>query len=266
MLVDVHTHLSHERFKLDYLEVVSRARSEGVGAIVCNGLEPESNRFILSLNERDPLVKVALGIYPVDAVNHLLPEDFPHRIGRFSVDQEIAFIEECAASGKLVAIGECGLDGHWLGEETFPQQIAVFERLIDIAIRYNLPVIIHTRKLEEKAAEVLSHLGAKKVNFHCFGGKSKWALQWSEREDWCFSIPTNSRRNELFGKLLRHLPLEKILTETDAPYLPMVPGQRSEPRDVKNTVEYLAELRGMSFEDAREQVWTNFLRLFPPGV
>jgi len=265
MLVDVHTHLSHEKFKVDYSQVIARAEEAGLGAIICNGLEPHSNRFVLELSESYEIVKAALGIYPIDAVNDLLPLDFPHRIGRFSVKEEIAFIEDCAAKNKILAIGECGLDGYWLDENTVQAQIAVFEALVDIAIRYDLPVIIHTRKLEEKSAEVLAHLGAKKVNFHCFGGKAKLALKWSENFDWCFSIPANCRRNDLFGKLLRDLPVEKILTETDAPYLPEIAGQRSEPKDVRATVEYFSEIRGLTFESAQAQIWSNYIRLFAPS-
>lgn len=262
MFIDVHTHLTHERFRADLHEVIARAEAERLGAIVCNGLEPVSNRQILEMTRTFPIVKAALGIYPLDAVNHLLAEYFPHRVGKFDVGSEISFIEECAEKGLISAVGECGLDGHWLDDSTYKDQYFVFESLIDIGIRFHLPIIVHSRKMELEALEVLAHLGAKKVNMHCYSGKSKWAIAYAESHNWCFSIPANARRSDSFGKLLRSLPETSILTETDAPYLPPFPGARSEPRDVCQTVKYLGELRGLSFEDAEMLVWRNYEELF----
>lgn len=262
MLVDVHTHLTHDKFTGDRNQVIERAVSKGLGAIVCNGLEPNSNREILKIAEEFPVVKAALGIYPLDAVNHLLPADFPHRISRFEVKEEIDFIEKCAKLKKIVAVGECGLDGYWVGPDTFSKQIEVFERLVDIGMRYELPVIIHSRKMEEKTFEILENLGTKMVNFHCYGGKSKLAFEKAQKNHWYFSIPSNARRSESFGKLLRDLPMELLLTETDAPFMSFHKGERSEPKDVALTVEYLAEVRGISAAEATQQVWNNFKSLF----
>jgi TatD DNase family protein len=261
MYLDVHTHLTHERFADDCGLVIERARTAKLGAIVVNGLEPVSNRQILDMAERDPLIRPALGIYPIDAVCNILPPDFAFEVVRFDVDAEIKFIEEMAAAGRLTAVGECGLDGHWVGKDTFPEQERVFESLVDIAIRYDLPVIIHTRKREVRSAEILRALGARNVDFHCYGGKVRNALRWANEDGWWFSIPANARRNEAFGKMLRELPVEKILTETDAPYLGPEPGVRSEPAAVVGTVAYLAELRGWTEEEACAQVWQNFLCL-----
>jgi TatD DNase family protein len=262
MYVDVHTHLTHERFATEVGEVVRRADAAGLAAVVVNGLEPESNRQILAMAEEYPVVRPALGIYPIDAICNQLPEGFELDVERFDVDAEIAFINDTAAAGKLTAVGECGLDGHWVGEDTFAEQERVFEALVDVAMRHDLPVIIHTRKREVRAAEILRSLGAQKVDFHCYGGKVKNALRWAREDGWSFSIPANSRRSEAFAKMLRELPEEKILTETDAPYLSPKPGTRNEPANVVGTVAHLAELRGWSVEDARARVWQNFITLF----
>ncbi|MCP5152206.1 MAG: TatD family hydrolase [Ectothiorhodospiraceae bacterium] len=265
MYVDVHTHLTHARFAGEVEATIERARRAGLGAIVVNGLEPRSNRQILAMAEREPLVRPALGIYPIDAVCNLLPADFTLEVERFDVDAEIEFIDTMAAAGRLAAVGECGLDGHWVGEETFGEQERVFEALVDIGIRHRLPVIIHTRKREVRAAEILRHLGARRVDFHCYGGKVRNALRWADEDGWWFSIPANARRSESFTKMLRELPPERILTETDAPYLAPEPGQRSEPARVVGTVDYLAELRGWSIEQARDRVWANWVALSAAG-
>lgn len=255
---DIHTHLTHEKFTSDRAEVIQRAINAGLQAIVVNGLEPKSNREILSLASQIPQVKPALGIYPIDAVNEMLKEGLPFRIEKFDVGEELLFIDQVAASGKLLAIGECGLDGHWIGEETFARQEEVFEQLIEIAKKNALPLIIHTRKREQRAAEILRHHNVSRVNFHCFGGRSKWAQQWAEKYGWWFSIPANARKSEAFTKMLRTLPPERILTETDAPYLAPNRGDRNEPANVVGTISYLAELRGWSEGEAKSRVWQNY--------
>lgn len=261
MYLDIHTHLTHSQFAGEQAAVLARASDAGLGAIVVNGLEPVSNREVLAMAEANPVVQPALGIYPIDAVCNQLPDDFALEVEKFDVDSEIAFIELMAKEGKLRAIGECGLDGHWVGEETFAEQERVFESLVDIAMRHHLPVIIHTRKREVRSAEIIRALGAKHVDFHCYGGKVKNALRWAREDGWWFSIPANARRNEAFTKMLRELPEERVLTETDAPYMAPKPGTRSEPAAVVDTIAYLAKLRGWSVEQARDQVWANYQAL-----
>lgn len=270
--VDVHTHLTHDEFmgegevknESEVDAVVNRAIASGLGVIIVNGLEPISNRVVLSLAARHTVIKPALGIYPIDAVNDRLPPGLPFPVAPFDVDAELDFIEAQAASGNIFALGECGLDGYWVGPETFSRQEEVFERFISIAKKHQLPLIVHTRKLEQRAAEILAHHKVERVNFHCFGGKVKLAQRLAEEHGWWFSIPANAGVNEAFRKMLATLPPEKILTETDAPYLSPVKGQRNEPANVVGTVRLLAELRGWTLDQARELVWSNFTRLFSP--
>lgn len=261
MYIDIHTHLTHARFAEDWLEVLQRAEAAGLTHIVDNGLDPVSNRLVLERASKHASLRPALGIYPLHAVNALLPEDFTLEIPKFDVDQEIVFIEQEAAQGSIVAVGECGLDGYWLGEETFAEQERVFERLIDIALRYDLPLIIHTRKLEKRCAEILAHHKVERVNFHCYGGRVKSARAWAEKYGWWFSIPPNVTTSEAFQRMIDLLPAERLLTETDAPYLAPVRGERNEPAYVLGTIKILAERRSWSVDQAKEQVWQNFCAL-----
>ena len=260
--VDVHTHLTHEDFSSDLDAVIDRAKTAGLGAIVVNGLEPRSNRRILEMAARDPVIRPALGIYPLDAVCGDIPSDFPFEVPKFDVFAEIDFIRSEAKAGRVAAIGECGLDGYYLGAEHLPGQEKVFEALIGVSMDCDLPIIIHTRKCEKRAGEILAAHGAKKVNFHCFGGRTALAKEFAEKFGWRFSIPANCTVNEGFQKMLRTLPPESILTETDAPYLAPVRGQRNEPANVVGTVARLAEYRGWSVEDAKNRVYQNYTRLF----
>ena len=262
MYVDVHTHLTHDKFASDRAEVIQRAIDAGLGAIVVNGLEPNSNREILKMSEQYDVILPAIGIYPVDAVCDLLPEDFPFTVKKFDVNAEIKFIASMAKDRKIAAVGECGLDGHWLDESTHKRQEEVFENLIEISIVNDLPIIIHTRKLEKRSAEILANHNAQKVDFHCYGGRTKYAVEWAEKYGWRFSIPANANKNQAFAKMLSNLPIECILTETDAPFLGPIRGERNEPANVVGTIALLAELRSMTVEEAQMQVWTNFNNLF----
>ncbi len=261
MYVDVHSHLTHEDFAKDLPDVIARAEQSGLTAIIVNGLEPQSNRRILELAAQYPVIKPALGIYPIEAINNIV-KDLPFPVKQFDVQEEIASIRREVAAGRVFAIGECGLDGHWVSVETFAAQEKVFEQLIEIALEYDKPLIIHTRKREERAMEILAAHGVKRVDFHCYGGKSKLALKAAEQHGWYFSIPANAKNNESFRKLLKELPEQQVLTETDCPYLAPVRGERNEPANVVGTIKLLAELRGWTEEKAQQQVWQNYQRLF----
>jgi TatD DNase family protein len=263
--VDIHTHLTHAEFADDLDAVIERAVAAGLGAVVVNGLEPKSNRKILELAARWSVIKPALGIYPLDAANKCLPESLPFPVQPFDVDSEMDFIEAEAKAGRVFAIGECGLDGYWVGEETFLEQERVFRRLIEISIQCDIPIIVHTRKLEERSMAILREHNARRVDLHCFGGRVTLAKTAAEQHGWWLSIPANARVNEAFTKMLKVLPPEKILTETDAPWLSPRKGERNEPANVAGTVEYLASLRGWTLERAREQVWSNFQTLAAKG-
>jgi TatD DNase family protein len=262
--VDVHTHLTHELFENDLEDVVNRATERGLKYIVVNGLEPKSNDRILEMAKQYPTIKPALGIYPLDAINGLLPADFPYPVPAFDVKAEVKRIAQRAENGEMIAVGECGLDAYYVGQELLPPQEEIFEMLIEIAKTFNLPLIIHTRKAEARAAEILAHHNVQKVNFHCFGGRVALAKQLSEKHGWHFSIPCHAVVNEAFQKMMKVLPFECLLTETDAPYLPPRKGERNEPANVPETVALMAKLRNVSEPEAKQQVAKNFEELFLP--
>lgn len=261
MFVDVHAHLTDRKYQDDLYKVIEECKDHNLKTIIVNGLDPISNRQALDLAKEFSIIKPAAGIYPVNAVNHII-KDLPFPVPNFDVDAEVENIREYAKEGKIVAIGECGLDGYWIGKETHSEQERVFISLIEISIEYDLPLIIHTRKLEQRAMTILREHKAQKVIFHCFGGKVKSAINAATNDGWWFSIPSNARKNEAFTKMLKELPREKILTETDSPYLAPEKGKRNSPISVVDTVKYLAELREWNLEQAQKQIWSNFSSLF----
>ena len=259
---DVHAHLTHPRFEGEQASVLERARGAGITTIISNGLNPSDNEAVLALAASDPLIKPAIGLYPVDAV---LPEmraagvDYPREGPEQDGDEAVRYVRENAA--RAFAIGEIGLDGHWVPEAFWPRQEKLFCELVEIAMAADKPVIIHTRKREQRAFDLLRELGATRVDWHCFGGRVKLARRIAEHGHF-LSVPANARRSESFTRMLETLPRDRVLLETDCPYLGEEPGARNEPAAVARTAAYAAEVWSLSREAAAAQLEANFEQLF----
>lgn len=259
--IDVHTHLTHDKFSSDLDSVIAQCEEKKMHVVV-NGLNPRSNRFILDLARKYSCIVAATGIYPVDSVHKLIDGEYAREVERFDVDKEIAYIKEKAKNKEIAAVGECGLDGYILSEHTFKEQERVWRELVQIAIDSDIPVIVHSRKLERRCLEILDDMQAQRVDMHCFTGKSNLAQKYAEKNGWCFSIPANISVSQSFQSLVKKLPITSILTETDAPYLAPVRGERNEPINVIHTVDVIAQLRNMTHQEAKEQIWKNYQQLF----
>lgn len=262
-LFDVHAHLTNPTLLPQIDEVLARARAAGLTSIVSNGLNPEDNERVLALAARHPMVKPALGLYPVDAV---LPEmralgiDYPRELAHEpSAEHSIAWLRDHVE--QAFAVGEVGLDGYWVPESLWERQELLFRQLVALAVEADKALIIHTRKRERRALEILLEMGAKRVDFHCFGGKLKLAREVAER-GYCLSIPANVRRSESFTRMLQTLPRDKLLLETDCPYLGPEKGVDSEPQHVAGTARYAAELWQVDQAAAEQQLAANFEALF----
>lgn len=262
-LVDVHAHLTHKRLAPDEADVLARARAAGVTTIISNGLNPGDNERVRALAARAPdIVRPAFGFYPVDTVLMAMEAagvEYPRDDDLYTPEEGVAWVREHVE--EAFAVGEIGLDGYWVPEEFWEAQEAVFRELVSLAMEADKPVIIHTRKRERRALEVLQELGAQRVNWHCFGSKVKLARRIAEAGHY-LSIPANARKSGAFTRMLETLPRDRILLETDCPYLGPERGTRNEPANVLGTAHYAAELWGCRVEDVEAQVAENFHRLF----
>lgn len=264
MYVDVHAHLFHPRFAGEEDAVATRAAEAGLEAVIVNGLEPVSNRATLELCGRHDHLLPALGIYPVDACcNAIDPGAWSNPFAPpaiFDVDAEIAYIDSVAAD--IFAVGECGLDHHWVSsEEARAEQERVLRLLCEVAIRHDKAVILHSRKAERRTFEIIKEMGVVKADFHCFGGRSKLAVEIAQC-GYYFSIPPVVERSSAFQSLARKLPLDRILTETDAPYMSPDKGERNEPANVPRGVAAIAAARGQDVATIKAAVHNNFCTLF----
>ncbi|MCO4772178.1 MAG: TatD family hydrolase [Deltaproteobacteria bacterium] len=263
-LFDVHAHLTHPKLADALPTVIANARTAGLSTIVSNGLNPEDNEATRALAAEHPdLIRPAFGLYPVDAV---MPEllatgvDYPRTPSNYTPDDAVQWVRENA--DEAIAVGEVGLDGYWVPEGLWDIQETRFRALVQIAIDRDKPLIIHTRKRERRAFEILSEMGAARVDWHCFGGRVKLARRIASELGHFFSIPANARRSQSFTRMLETLPRESVLLETDCPYLAPEPGSTNEPSNVAGTAAYAAEVWEVPLEAAQEQLESNFERLF----
>jgi TatD DNase family protein len=227
-----------------------------VKVIIANGVDPQSNRLALDISKRYDIVKPALGIYPPDALQEEVDSGEYHtRLEPFDVDAELAFIEK----SKPMALGEVGLD-YKTGKD-FAAQKALFQKFISLSRKMDIPLIVHSRKAESDVVEMLESSDAKKVVLHCFSGK-KSLIKRAADNGWSFSIPTNVVRSEHFQNLIRMVHISQLLTETDAPLLSPFPGQRNEPAFVLESLKKIAEIKGITLEDAANNIFMNYQKMF----
>jgi TatD DNase family protein len=262
-LIDVHAHLDHALFESDLPDVIERARQAGVKKIIANGVDPQTNRKVLQIAKKYPVVKPALGIYPPDALRTEVSEDgYPLNLKTLTmqdIEEELEFIKKA----KPIALGEVGLDYKTGAKEESgkKEQKQVFQKFIELSEKLKVPLIVHSRKAEPDVVEMLESSNAKKVVLHCFSGK--FSLVKRARDNgWSFSIPVNVVRSEQFQNIVAQVNLSQLLTETDAPYLSPFPGKRNEPAFVLESLKKIAEIKQLTLEDTANNILMNYKNLF----
>ncbi len=262
-LIDIHCHLNHAEFKGKLDEVINRAKQAGVEVIIVSGVNPPANREVLKIAEKYPdIVKVSLGIYPIDALGLGADEvGLPRQTVPINLDQEFKFIEK--NKDQIVAIGEVGLDFHW-DKEHHQQQKENFRKIVRFAVRINKPLIIHSRKAENECIDILEKEVPKKeipVVMHCFSGNKKLIKRAAEL-GFYFSVPPNIVKLQHFQTLVEIVPLTQLFTETDAPWLSPFPDKRNEPAFVIETIKKIALIKNVSERNVAGQIWQNYNDVF----
>lgn len=248
--VDVHAHLDDRAFQDDLEAVIRRAEAMGIKAIVSAGVSLASSRKTLEIARRYPPVYVAVGIHPQEVKGEKL---------------DLAILEECLTFPKVVAIGEVGLDYYWEISHV-EEQKRVFLDQVELARRYELPLIVHSRSAEEEVLKVLREQASQiPVIWHCFAGDTE-LLQKILSRDFYISlngIVTYPRATKL-REAIASVPLERVFLETDAPYLSPQGkrGLRNEPAFLPTTACFLAELWKIDVDTLRERLFKNFQEVF----
>lgn len=252
-LIDTHCHLTFEQFGADVDEVVKRSVAAGVMGWVTVGTDLQDSRRAVELAARFENMFAAVAIHPHEAK---------------SADQKaFAELKGLAQNKKVVAIGETGLDYHY-NLSSPDEQRRCFERHLEIAHEMNLPVIIHSREAFDETLQILDSNGEgiKKVVFHCFSGSAEQAKIVLDKGYFIsFTGVVTFRNAEKTRKAAMVVPVERLMIETDAPYMspePMRKQKVNEPALLAHTARFIAELKAMELAEFAEQVTATTKQFF----
>jgi TatD DNase family protein len=255
--IDVHCHLDYTPLKEKLDSVIENARLADVKVIVTNSVDKKTIRLSLGLAKKYDIVKPALGYYPPDALHVELEGKEKFEFNYKEFEEELEFIKK--HKNQVVAIGEIGLD--YKNGKDKELQKRVFVAQIRLAKEIDKPVIVHSRNAEEDVLNVLDEEKAKKVVLHCFSGK-KQLVERAIKLGFYFSIPTNVVRSESIQWLTKTASLSKLFAETDSPFLSPFKEKHNEPAYVIESYKKIAEIKGMTIEEVKNNLFLNWQRLF----
>lgn len=251
MLIDTHAHLNSEKFLGVVEETIAKAHEAGVEKIVVVGFDRETNRNAVKLAEQYENIFAVVGWHPVDAI------DF--------TEEDLQEVEKLASHEKVVAIGETGLDYYW---DKSPKEVQkeVFRKQIRLAKRHELPIVIHNRDATEDLIKILEEESASEVGgiMHCFSGSVETAKKCIDMNlHISFAGPVTFKNAKQPKEVALEVPLDKILIETDCPYLAPHPhrGKQNEPAYVSLIAEEIAVIKGVTYEEVAKATTENAIKL-----
>jgi TatD DNase family protein len=249
-LVDTHAHLMDTAFDADREAVLARARAAGVGALLLVGYDLATSRAAVSLARRLPWTRASVGIHPNSASEHS--------------EADFEALAELARSPEVVAIGETGLD--YFRDYTPPaRQREALGWHLRLAQELGMPLIVHNRQADAGIADALS--GGRAGVLHCFSSTDPAYLDRMLDAGYAVSFagPLTFKNAGDLRAMARRVPLDRLLVETDCPYLAPAPhrGQRNEPAFVRDTAACLADVVGIELDLLVEHLWQNSKRVFP---
>jgi TatD DNase family protein len=251
MLIDTHCHLNFKAFEDDVDKVIFEAKAVGIEKIIVPGAAMETSLKAVELAEKFREIYATVGVHPVHIQEAGEVEKF---LGRF------------LGKEKVVGIGETGLDykDKNLLDKTKKKQQNLFLTHLLMAEKRGLPVIIHNREASEDVLKVISIFEGKVHGvFHCFSGDEDF-LKKVIKMGFFVGVDGNVTYNKALQGIVKKIPLEKMVLETDSPFLTPIPyrGLRNEPKNVKLVGEFIAKIRDISFEKMVEETGKNAARLF----
>ena len=251
MLFDTHAHYDDERFDGDREALLAGMPEKNVGLIVNPGCDISSSRTAVALAESFDFVYAAVGIHPENC------RDFePGMIDR---------LRQMAKNPRVVAIGEIGLDYYWAENPPRELQQEVLRRQLRLAEELGLPAIIHDRDAHGDTLEMVREFPRVRGVFHCFAGSAEMARE-RIKMGWMLSFngAVTFKNAKKAPEVIAAVPLEKLMFETDAPYLTPVPhrGERNDSSYVRLVAEKIAQIKGLTPEEVEKATWENGRRFF----
>jgi TatD DNase family protein len=252
MLIDSHCHIDDARFDVDREAMMIRARAVGVAHFVTIGCDIETSRAAVALAQKHSFIAATVGVHPHEA----------KRIEPGWYDE----LRSLARSQGVVAYGEIGLDYHYDHSPREIQRLR-FREQVQLAHELRLPIVIHTREAQEDTIAILKEEKAHKLGgvFHCFSGDAWLAKDALDLGFYLsFSGVITFQNASMLRDIVNTVPMDRVLVETDAPYLTPVPhrGKRNEPAYVRHVADKIAELHGLSVEQVEDATSQNTKRLF----
>lgn len=243
-MIDIHCHLCFPGSYKNVNQVVEKARKEMVGIIVSSARYDEGLRVLELAGKNKGFIFPTLGFHPTEGTNH---------------EGVLELIEK--NRDKIVGIGECGLDYHWEKDpEKREKQKKIFKKFIDIAKKTKLPLVIHSWDAEQDCFEMVKDSGLRCV-FHCFSGSRELAQQILDK-GFRISVSTQVCFSKNHKKLVKIIPLEKILLETDAPWLSPNRPEPNYPWNIKISAEKIAGIKKVSKEEVLDRAKKNAIKFF----
>ena len=250
MIFDTHAHYDDKAFEEDRDSLLPSVFSNGVGFIIDPGCTVESSKKAMELSEKYDQMFFAAGIHPEELAD-FSPKDLDE-------------IRALAAHPKCIAIGEIGLDYYW-DKSTREKQIEVFKIQLQMAVQMGKPVIIHDREAHGDSMEIIREYPEAKGVFHCFSGSTEMAEELLKRGWYLgFDGPVTYKNARKSIEVLEITPLDRILIETDSPYMSPVPmrGKRNDSGNLKYVIEKIAGVKNMSPDEIEQITAENAKKLF----
>ena len=251
-MIDSHCHLDHEPLYSDLNNVIKRSKDIGIKKLLTISTSVESFSRVKDIVKKDDIIFGTIGIHP-------------HEADKNEIDTEF-IIKNLNLHKKIIGVGETGLDFYYDNSDR-NKQIEIFKLHIEAALKANIPLIIHSRNAEEKTLEILDDYKDKKLKIlmHCFTGSQHFAEKLLKLNAYfsASGIITFKKSIEL-QNIFKFLPLNKILIETDSPFLAPVPnrGKKNEPAFIDFTASKLAEIKGITKSELIKITTDNFDNLF----
>jgi len=257
LIIDSHAHIDLPAFSKDREQVLARAREQGVSGIINVGLNLESSKESIKLAKDNPDIFAAVGFHPSEASGMM--------------DGDINKLAKLAEDSRVVAIGEIGLD-FYRKSSPHQRQLEVFQKQLDLAAELGMPVIIHCRQAHKEVMDILTHWvksaptpRSERGVIHCFNGDNKLARNYIELGFFLSltgAVTYPSARDLI--EVARELPLDKLLVETDSPFLApqLHRGRRNEPSYIPLVVNRIAQIKGTSAEMVAQATKQNAIHLF----
>lgn len=256
MLIDTHAHLNFPEYQKILPKIIHRAINNNVRKIICVGTNLNDSQKTIEISKKYPgIVFAAVGIHPQEANS----QNF------FSIKNQLKVLKNLASQKEVKAIGECGLDfpfPSFKKSENFSKQRFLFEAQIEIALKLNKPLLIHSRHSFKEIITILEKFNNPKGIFHCYSGGKK-GIVLSEKLNFLFGVAGNFTYEEGLKNVFSQIPLEKIVIETDCPFLTPLPfrGKRNEPAYLKFTAQSLAKNLKINFKELSKIITENTQRL-----